>query len=96
MTKTQLIEALATHLGSTKSDCGKFVDGLTEVVTASLKTEGEVTVPGLVKIVLKDKAATEAHTKLNPFTRKMVDVPAKPASKKVAAKPLAALKKAIA
>ena len=48
MTKTQLIEALATHLGSTKSDCGKFVDGLTEVVTASLKTEGEVTVPGLV------------------------------------------------
>ena len=43
-----------------------------------------------------DQAATAAHTKRNPFTRKMVDVPAQPASTKVAAKPLAALKKAIA
>ena len=94
-TKTQLIAELATVLGTTKAETSKFIDTYADVLTAALKADGEVTVPGLVKIVLKDKPATEERMAMNPFTKKMAKVAAKPASKKVAARPLSPLKKAV-
>lgn len=51
-------------------------------------------VPGLVKLKLKDTPATPAGERMNPFTKQMANVAAKPASKKVKVSPLAALKKA--
>ncbi len=95
MTKNQLLSAIADKTGSIKTDTAKFLDGLTASVTEALKTEGEVTLPGLVKLVVKDTPAKPAGVARNPFTKKMVEVPAKPASKKVKAKPLAPLKKAV-
>jgi len=95
LNKTQLVNLLAAQLGSTKTDCDKFLTGLTVVVTAALKGGNDVTLPGLVKISLKEMPATEEKLKKNPFTGQMVTAKAKPASKKVRAKALGYLKKAV-
>jgi nucleoid DNA-binding protein len=95
MTKTQLAETLSQRLGHSKSEMSKFMDGYAEVVAEALKKEGTVTVPGLVKLKLKDTPATPAGERMNPFTKQMAKVAAKPASKKVKVTPLAALKKSV-
>jgi nucleoid DNA-binding protein len=96
MTKPQFIEVIATHLKITKTDAKKFVEGYAEVILATLKVEGELTIHGIVKLLVKDKPAKPERLKMNPFTKQMVMVKAKPASKKVLARPLPALKKALA
>lgn len=93
MTKIQFIDALATKLGMPKTETAKIVDGLTEMATEALHKDGEITIPGLVKILVKDKPATGEVEKKNAFTGKMMTVKAKPASKKVLARPTGALKK---
>ena len=95
MTKTQFTEALATTMGITKSEASKVIDAYATTATASLKANGEITLPGLVKLTLKDTPAQPECQKMNPFTKQMVTVAAKPASKKVKVKPIAALKKAV-
>jgi nucleoid DNA-binding protein len=96
MTKAQFVEALATNLGIPKPEAANIVESYTALALATLKAEGEITLPGLVKIVLKDKPAQPEKQKMNPFTKTMVTVKAKPASKKVVARPVGPLKKAIA
>jgi len=95
MTKTQLVEVISQRLGHTKSEMSKFVDCYAEVIAGALKQDGEVVVPGLVKLKLKDTPATPECERMNPFTKQMAKVAAKPASKKVKVSPLAALKKAV-
>lgn len=95
MTKTQLIESISQNLGHTKSEVSKFIDCYAETIAAALKQEGQVVVPGLVKLKLKDTPATPECERMNPFTKQMAKVAAKPASKKVKVSPVAALKKAV-
>ena len=96
MTKTQFVDSIAKRLGSTKTDTVKFIDGYAEAVVDALKAEGEITLPGLVKITLKATPAMPERQALNPFTKQMVMVAAKPASKKVKVKAVGSLKKAVA
>lgn len=95
MTKTQLVEAISQKLGHTKSEVSKFVDCYAETIAGALRQDGEIVVPGLVKLKLKDTPATPECERMNPFTKQMAKVAAKPASKKVKASPVAALKKAV-
>ena len=95
MTKSQFVESIATRLGLTKSDASKYVDHYTAAVVDALKAEGEVILPGLVKITLKDTPAMPEGQRMNPFTKQMVTVAAKPASKKVKVRPVGPLKKAV-
>lgn len=95
MTKTQIVETIAQKLGHTKSEVSKFIDCYAETIAVALRQEGQVVVPGLVKLKLKDTPATPAGERMNPFTKQMAKVAAKPASKKVKVSPVAALKKAV-
>jgi len=95
MSKSKFIEAIATRLGVTKADASKYVDHYAAAVVEALRAEGEVTLPGLVKITLKDTPAQPEGERMNPFTKQMVKVAAKPASKKVKVRPIAHLKKAV-
>lgn len=95
ISKPQFIDLVASHVGITKADAAKFIDGYEAVVVASLKAHGEVTLPGLVKILTKEMPATAERQKLNPFTKQMVTVKPKPAFRKVRAKVLTSLKKAV-
>jgi nucleoid DNA-binding protein len=95
MSKSQFVESLATRLGISKSEASKYVDHYAAAVAEALRTDGEVKLPGLVKIRLKDIPARPAGQRMNPFTKQMVDVAEKPASKKVKVIPMSALKKAV-
>lgn len=92
LTKSQLLEAVADKTATTKKDVSKFLDALREVVVEQLKGPGTVTLPGMLKITLKDKPATPERPGKNPFTGESITIKAKPASKQIRAAALKALK----
>ena len=65
---------------------------LNNVIRKSLRSNGVVTVPGLLKLKVVKKPATKARKGVNPFTGEEMMFKAKPASKKVRALPLKSLK----
>jgi len=96
LTKSQLLSEVAERSGITKKQVGEVLDALRDVVVEQLKGKVPVTLPGLLKLTLKDKPATEARPGKNPFTGEDIMIKAKPAFKAVKALPLKALKDAVA
>ena len=99
VTKTQLIALVHEALGDesvSKASIDRTLEALTTVAHEQLKKGFVVEVPGLVRIKTQDKAATPERQKKNPFTGQMMTVAAKPASKKVKALPVKALKDIVA
>lgn len=96
MTKTQFTVAFAERTGNTKKDAAAALVVLQELVAEQLKMSGTVTLPGIAKMVVKDKPATKAHEGINPFTKETITVKAKPASKTVRAVPVKAMKEVVA
>jgi len=95
LTKSQLLSEVAERSGITKKQVGEVLDALRDVVVEQLKSKAPVTVPGLLKLTLKDKPAVPARAGINPFTKEPTTFKAKPASKAVKALPLKALKDAV-
>jgi nucleoid DNA-binding protein len=93
-TKSEIIKSLADSTGLTKKQVVGFFDELTKLVGKNLSKKGpEVfTIPGLVKLVVRVKPAQPAGERMNPFTKQMQFVKAKPASRQVRARPVKALK----
>ena len=98
LTKTQIIAALAEGSGLDK----KSVSGLLEALSGLIKKElgkggpGEVTIPNLVKLKAKSTPATQDRQGVNPFTKQPTTIKGKPASLKIRATPVKALKDALA
>merc|ERR1712224_914201 len=92
MPKSAIADALATATGHKKSECAKMLVALSEIATEEV-SKGKFTIPGLVMIKTKKKAARKAGTKL--MFGKMVKVAAAPAKTVVKAYPVSALKKSI-
>lgn len=94
LTKAQIIASLAEASGLDK----KSVSGLLDALAALAKKElsaggpGEVTIPGLVKLKAKATPATKDREGINPFTKQPIVIKGKPASRKVRAAPVKALK----
>ena len=67
---------------------------LEEIIAAHLKENGvrEFILPGLAKIVVKNKPATKARKGINPLTGKEMMFKAKPACNVIKIKPLKDLK----
>jgi len=57
MTKTQFLQALAEKTGHTKKEVAGFVDSLVSLVYGEVKKTGEVTLPGLGKLMKKFRPA---------------------------------------
>jgi DNA-binding protein HU-beta len=55
MTKTQLLAALADAMGSDKKTAGAALDAIAAVVTREVSSGGAVTLPGLGKIVCRER-----------------------------------------
>ena len=97
LTKTQIIAALAEGSGLDK----KAVAGVLEALAGLIKKElgkggpGEVTIPNLVKFKAKSTPATADREGLNPFTKQPTTIKGKPASLKIRATPVKALKDAV-
>lgn len=74
MTKSQFIGALVEKTGLSKKEVVSFMENLTELVYSECKTSGEITLPGLGKMVKKDRAARMGR---NPATGEQIHIAAK-------------------
>jgi nucleoid DNA-binding protein len=95
MSKTELVDAIATESGMDKKQVNAVLEGLTGVVYRELQAQHEVVIPGLVKLVTIRKDAVPEREGINPFTKEKVMFKAKPARKVVKPRPLKALKDAV-
>lgn len=95
MSKTELIEAIASQSGLEKKQVSAVLDALNDVVYKELKAENEVVLPGLLKLTAVTKPATPEREGINPFTKEKTIFKAKPARKVIKPRPLKALKDAL-
>ena len=98
MSKSHLIHAVAEAVGDglTKKQVKLVVETLTTVGHTELKKAGVFTLPGFAKFRVIKKPATKARQGINPFTKQPQTFAAKPASKAVRARPIKAIKTAVA
>ena len=96
LTKTEILNRIAEATDLTKKDVAAVLDALSGEIKKSLGTRGAgpFTIPGLIKIEKKKVPARPARKGVpNPFKPgELMDVAAKPASKKVKVRPLKNLK----
>lgn len=95
LTKAQYIGAIADKADLNKKQVSAVLDAMNEVVVKQLKSTGEATLPGLLKLKIRKKAAVPAGERMDPFKKEMRMFPAKPARKVVKANPVKALKDAV-
>ncbi len=93
LTKPKLIQLLADRSNLSKQQINVLLENLSDIATEQLKGEGVFALPNLVKLTLKQKAATAERKGVNPFTKEEITIPAKPASKRVRASVIGDLKK---
>ncbi len=94
LTKAQVIAELSNSTDVDKKSVNRVFDALQELIRKQLsgRGPGEFVIPGLVKLRVVKKPATKERPGINPFTKEPMMIPAKPASKKVRATALKALK----
>jgi DNA-binding protein HU-beta len=98
LSKSALIESI-TKLqtdGTSKRQVKSVVEALATVGHKELKKSGVFLVPGFAKFIVVKKPATKARKGINPFTKEPTVFKAKPARKVVRARPVKAVKDAIA
>ena len=74
MTKSQLLEAMATETGMSKKDVGNFMDKLASLAIREVKKSGEFVIPGIGKLVKIRRAARMGR---NPATGEQIQIAAK-------------------
>jgi DNA-binding protein HU-beta len=99
LSKSGLINAVVETIGDTdltRKQVKAILDALVDVGHKELKRAQVFTLPGFAKFRVVKKAATKARAGINPFTKQPTTFPAKPASKSVRARPIKAIKDAVA
>jgi nucleoid DNA-binding protein len=96
-TKAEVFAKLAESSSLSKKQITTVFEHLSELIKNDLgkKGPGLFVVPGLLKLKVVRKPATKAGQRLNPFTKQMMNVPAKPARNVVKALPLKSLKEMV-
>jgi DNA-binding protein HU-beta len=74
MTKSQLMDAIASKTGHTKKDVVAIMESMVDVAYSETKKSGEFSIPGLGKLVKKHRAARAGR---NPATGATIQIPAK-------------------
>lgn len=74
MTKSQFVQSMADMMGLSKKDASAKWDAFVEMVYKEVKSSGEFSLPGLGKLVKKQRAA---RTGRNPLTGAEIKIPAK-------------------
>ena len=74
MTKSQFMQSLAEMLEVSKKDASEKWDKFVALVYKEVKSSGEFSIPGLGKLVKKQRAA---RTGRNPLTGAEIKIPAK-------------------
>lgn len=95
-TKTEVYRTIAEKTDLSRKQVAAVFETLNAINQANLKKHGQVTVPGICKLVVKKKPRVPAGPRYNPFTKETKHMPAKPASKTVRARPVKAVKDMVA
>lgn len=74
MTKSQFMTTLAEMLGVSKKDASEGWDKFVEMAYSEVKSHGEFTLPGLGKLIKKQRAARQGR---NPLTGESISIPEK-------------------
>ena len=74
MSKTQLATELGETTGTNKKSAAAFLDSLNEIAYRETKKNGEFTIPGIGKLVMKK---TKARMGRNPKTGEAMKIAAK-------------------
>ena len=93
-TKSEIMNNLAEETGLTKKEVAAVLEALTSEIEKNIAKRGSAgmfTIPGLCKIVVKDKPALPKREVRNPGTGEMVWAKPRPASKQVKIRPLKGL-----
>ncbi len=98
LSKSALVQAITEAAGEeiNRKQVKAVVEALIEVGHRELKKSGLFTLPGFAKFRVVKRPATKARQGINPFTKQPMTFPAKPASKSVRARPIKAIKDALA
>lgn len=92
LTKSEIASNLAEKAGLTKAQVTKLFDAMAELANKELHRAGNFTVPNMVKIQAKHKAATAARQGRNPKTGESLTISAKPAKTVLRGRVLTGLK----
>jgi nucleoid DNA-binding protein len=98
MSKSGLIQAITESAGEelSRKQVKSVLESLITVGHRELKKNGIFTLPGFAKFRVVKRPATKARQGINPFTKEPMTFAAKPASKSVRARPIKAIKDALA
>ncbi len=84
------------HSNGTRKDINGVIESLVSVGYKELKKTGGFFAPEFAKFVVIKKPATKARKGINPFTKEPTIFKAKPARKVIRARPVKAVKDAVA
>jgi DNA-binding protein HU-beta len=98
LSKSGLIQAITEVAGDeiSRKQVKTVLESLIAVGHRELTKAGLFTLPGFAKFRVIKKPATKARQGINPFTKQPTTFAAKPASKAVRARPIKAIKDAVA
>jgi nucleoid DNA-binding protein len=91
-TKSEIVAQICKDSDLSRKQVAAVFESLNGIIKKSLRGPGLFTLTGLLKMKVVKKPATKAREGINPFTKEKMVFKAKPASKKVRALPLKALK----
>lgn len=74
MTKSQMLDKMATATSMTKKDAGAFLDALATLAYKEVKGSGEFVLPGFGKMVKVHRKTRQGR---NPATGATITIPAK-------------------
>ncbi|MBT4850272.1 HU family DNA-binding protein [Candidatus Parcubacteria bacterium] len=74
LTKSQLLNVLAEKTGMSKKEVTEFMDTFAELAYSEVRESGEFIIPGIGKLVKKDRAARMGR---NPATGESIQIAAK-------------------
>ncbi|PIE42097.1 MAG: integration host factor [Gammaproteobacteria bacterium] len=94
MTKSQILNEIAEATDLNRKQVQSVLDELGFIINRHIKKRAvdQFTLPGLLKITVKNKPAQRARKGINPFTGEETMFKAKPASRQVKIRPLKKLK----
>ncbi len=97
MSKSELIQKIvAQHKDMSRKNVKAIIESLAAIGYKELNKSGAFVLPGFAKFVVIKKPATKERTDINPFTKEPMVFKAKPARKIVRARPVKAVKSAVA
>jgi DNA-binding protein HU-beta len=98
LSKSEILNAVSDAVGEdvSKKHVKEIVEHLVAIGHKELKKSGVFVLHGFAKFTVVKKPARAARKGINPFTKQQQTFAAKPASKAVRARPVKAIKDAVA